>query len=92
MWRPKAFIICGGQKLCSAIMDMGPGPRTKAQGAAGPGPGGPQLLGPWALVTGPCGWGLDEPGGQFLQLFNDVSVYFYIGNGLTEKSTFLYFM
>ena len=36
---------------------QGPGPRTKAQGAAGPGPGGPQLLGPWALVPGPGFYG-----------------------------------
>ena len=26
--------------ICSAVLDMGPGPRTEAQGAAGPGPGG----------------------------------------------------
>ena len=36
--------------ICSAIMDMGPGPRTKTQKLLGPGPGGPQLLslGPWS--------------------------------------------
>ena len=29
--------------ICSAIMDMGPGPRTKAQKLLCPGPGGPSF-------------------------------------------------
>ena len=31
--------------ICSAIMDMGPGPKAQGPSPAGPRPGGPQLLG-----------------------------------------------